>query len=350
MRKKLLRTFQGGIIQKIAALLVYFIGIAAVIIVLDWVDQALFAKTLQLATKNGIITQETLTKLQIFIDTRESFVLFPAIFIGVLCAFLCFLLIRWTSKQNWSWPITLPEAIEFRPAMRALGINTLNEEISFIKKYKPPVYTALSPFITEKANHIRARLYPFAHHNMLSVTSVFERCVGNRTLCLDYSDYEKLLEDAKTEFSLKESILIAEKNEELKTLYSTIALMGKNKELLETENSELKAELTEFKSKQQTISARESKAEKREKDKIPFWRVAAPVMNKLLAKATPETQYTRPQIQIAFEEELEDFPELKPVIATLLETPKKKEEGKPYDLEGWAMDAIRKGLGDYIKK
>lgn len=350
MRKRLLRTFQRGIIQKAAIMLVYFSSVVAVIILLDWVDQALFAKTLQLATKNGIITQDTLTKLQILIDTRESFVLFPIIFIGILCSILCFLLIRWTSKQNWSWAITLTDAIEFRPALRALGINTLTEEISFVKKYKPPVYIAHSPFIAEKVNHVRARLYPFAHNSSLSVIGVFERCIGNRTLCIDYSDYEKLLEETKTEFSLKESILIAEKSEELKILHSTLALISKNKELLENENAEFKTEIIDLKKKLQTISAREGKAEKREQDKIPFWCVAALVINKLLTEATLETRYTRPQIQVAFEKELVNFPELKSAIATLLETPKKKEDGKLYDLEGWAMDSIRKGLGEYIKK
>ena len=83
---------------------------------------------------------------------------------------------------------------------------------------------------------------------------------------------------------------------------------------------------------------------------MPFWRVAAPLVNRLIAEAEPGTQYTRPQIQAAFLQELEAFPELKPVIRDLLHTAKKQEEGTPYELDGWGMEAIRLALGDLAKK
>ena len=89
------------------------------------------------------------------------------------------------------------------------------------------------------------------------------------------------------------------------------------------------------------------KAAKRERDRIAFWRVAAPLVNDLLV--APDVEYTRPQIQQAFEDELERHPELKPTIKALLHTPKKEQEGTPYSLEGWGMALIREALGDSAK-
>ena len=72
-------------------------------------------------------------------------------------------------------------------------------------------------------------------------------------------------------------------------------------------------------------------------------------MNRLTAYAEPGTEYTRRQIQAAFLEELEKFPELKPAIQKLLATDKKKDAGTPYDLTGWGMEAIRSALGDFAQ-
>ena len=96
-----------------------------------------------------------------------------------------------------------------------------------------------------------------------------------------------------------------------------------------------------------TADAREGKADKRERDRIAFWRVAVPLVNDLLA--APDAEYTRPQIQQAFEDELERHPELKATIKALLHTPKKEQEGPPYSLEGWGMTLIREALGDRAK-
>ena len=109
-------------------------------------------------------------------------------------------------------------------------------------------------------------------------------------------------------------------------------------------------ENAEYKEKLRTIPGREGKAEKRENDRIPFWRVAAPLVNRLIAEAGPGTQYDRRQIQAAFLQELEGFPELKPAIRELLHTPNKQKESTPYELEGWGMEAIRLALGDLAKK
>lgn len=122
-----------------------------------------------------------------------------------------------------------------------------------------------------------------------------------------------------------------------------IAKLTEEKEELSTENAE-------FRQKLKTAPGREVKAEKRENDKVPFWRVAAPVVNRLIAESGEGTQYTRRNIQEAFLDELEKFPELKPIIQKLLHTPKKERENTPFALEGWGMDVIRSALGDLVKK
>jgi len=114
-------------------------------------------------------------------------------------------------------------------------------------------------------------------------------------------------------------------------------------------NEKLLKEKAELQRKQQTIPSRKGKTETSTIRRVPFWRVAGPLVNRLIAEAKSDTQYTRPKIQDAFLLDLENFPELKPVIQKLLATDKKEENGTPYDLEGWGMEAIRAALGDYAQ-
>ena len=137
---------------------------------------------------------------------------------------------------------------------------------------------------------------------------------------------------------------LQDQNDKLKA-----ALVLKEQDTLEMtqELARLREENAELFNKAKTADAREGKADKRERDRIAFWRVAAPLVNDLLA--TPDTEYTRPQIQQAFEDELERHPELKPTIKALLYTPKKEQDGTPNSLEGWGMTLIREALGDRAK-
>lgn len=102
--------------------------------------------------------------------------------------------------------------------------------------------------------------------------------------------------------------------------------------------------------KLQTLPGRQENTEKRERDRILFWRVAAPAVNALIAEATPGVQYSRPQIQAAFERELENAPELKTDIQKLLHTSRKEAQNTPFALDGWAMELMRSALGELARK
>jgi hypothetical protein len=62
---------------------------------------------------------------------------------------------RWAAKRNWSWPVTLPKAVEFRSAMEQLGIADPTDRIAFVRKHKLPVFIALSPLIGKQERRIR---------------------------------------------------------------------------------------------------------------------------------------------------------------------------------------------------
>ena len=96
-------------------------------------------------------------------------------------------------------------------------------------------------------------------------------------------------------------------------------------------------------------SRREVKAEKITVRRVPFWRVAAPLINRMIAEAQPSTQYSRGDIQAAFDAEVEKYPDLKNDIRKELHFFRQKEPISEFELAEWAMDAIRAGLGDLAK-
>lgn len=119
---------------------------------------------------------------------------------------------------------------------------------------------------------------------------------------------------------------------------------------LQKENADLKAENEESKSKLKTLAAREKKLDNREGSKIPFRRVAYPLVNRLIAQASLGDTYTRTEIQDEFMREMENYPELMDAICECLWTQKKAENETPFDLNGWAMEEIRAALADYAQK
>lgn len=149
--------------------------------------------------------------------------------------------------------------------------------------------------------------------------------------------------------SLAQSRIISTLETDIQELKGTNRQLQDDLQSCKEEKENLLRDFEGVKNQQRTASARETRNSNRESDRIPFWRVAGPLLNKMIAEASPNTRYTRPQIQEAFEEILEDYEDLKPDLQKLLETPKKVEDGTPFSLEGWAMDAIRSGLGEHAQ-
>lgn len=344
-----LNMFQRGILQKGATAFVYLASIGIGAFIIDWMDKRLFVRLAEEAQQRNILSPEATQGFIALIEARDSTTIFAIILVGLGCGFVGWLFMRWAAKRNWSWPVTLPKAVEFRAAMEQLGIVDPNDRIDFVRKHKLPIFIALSPLVGREAESVRAQLYVFAHHSSFSDKDVFERHIGKQTLCLDADDYQRLLEEHGQKTNLAYSARIAALEQDNTTLTGANSLHVAEIAKLTEENDKLLKDNAEFRQKLQTVPAREGSAESRETKRIPFWRVAIPVVNRLIGEARPETQYTRPQIQAAFLLELENFPELKPAIQVLLHTAKKERENTPFSLEGWGMEAIRSALGEFVQ-
>ena len=347
-----LNIFQRGILQKGAITFVYLVSIAIGAFILDWLDKRLFIRLAEEAQQRGILSPDASRGFTALIEARDGTTIFAIILVGLGCGFVGWLFMRWAAKRNWSWPVMLPRAVEFRSAMERLGIIDPDDRIAFVRKYKFPVFIAPNPIVGTEQKEIRVRLYAFAHNPSLGDNEVFERYAGKQALCLDADDYERLLEEHGPKTKSAYAARIAELEQSVTGLKAVNSLQSADIATLTEENKILSEENDDYRNKQRTAPGRGEVAENREIRRIPFWRVAAPLVNRLVAEAegAPGTRYTRPQIQKAFMEELEKFPELNPVIQPLLHTVTKEKENTPFALDGWAMEAIRSALGDLAQK
>lgn len=350
MQATKLNIFQRGILQKGVTVLVYFACIAVGAFFLDWLDKWFFVTLAESARSRGNLSPETTRSFITLIEARDSTVIFAIILVGLFCGFVGWLFMRWAAKRNWSWPVTLPRVVEFRAAMERLGIVDPDDRIAFVRKHKLPVFIAPAPIVGVEQASVRVQLYAFAHNSSFGDNEIFERYAGKQALCLDADDYERLLEEHGPRTKSAYAARIAELEQNVTDLKAVNSLQSADIANLTDEKKKLSEENDCYRGKQQTAPGRKGRAEKRENDRAPFWRVAAPLVNRLIVEAVPETQYTRPQIQKAFLEELESFPELKPTIQELLHTATKEKENAPFSLEGWGMEAIRSALGDLAKK
>jgi hypothetical protein len=345
-----LNILQRGILQKCATFLVYMVSVSAAALMIDWLDKGLFIHLAKEAQRQNLLSPEAARGFTILIEARDSIAIFYIVVVILACGFVVWLFMRWAATRNWSWSVIRPKAVEFRPAMEQLGIADPADRIAFVRKHKLSVFIALSPLIGKEHEAVRAKLYAFAHHSSLGDEGVFEQHTGKQTLCLDADEYERVLQEHGEHTALAYSARIVALERDVTDLKAVNSLQSADIGKLTEENKKLLAENAELRKKQQTVQGRKDKAEKRKNDIIPFWRVAIPLVNRLIAESTPGIQYTRPQIQDAFLQELENFPELEPAIQILLHTTKKAEDNTPFSLEGWGMESIRLALGDLAKK
>lgn len=345
-----LNFLQRGILQKCVTVLVYLVCAMSGAFLLDWLDKGSFLRIAEEALQKELISQDAFRGFSILIEARDSTMIFIIVLVGLSCAFVSWLFMKWAATLNWSWPTTLENAVELRPAMEQLGIADPADRIAFVRKHKLDVFIARSSLIGKEHRNVSAKLYAFAHHSSLGDEKAFAQYSGDQRLCLDAEQFEQILQEHNSQTASVYAAKIVELEQTVTELKVANSLQSDKITTLTQENSELHAEIAELQKKQQTARAREGKADKREADKMPFWRVTGPLVNRLIAEAEPGSQYTRPQIQDAFLQELENFPDLKPGIQTLLHTIKKEEDKTPFSLDGWGMELIRNELGDLVKK
>ncbi len=344
---KKLNTFQKGIWQKIFSLAVYGVCSVAVTYAIDRLIQHDINNALASLQKKADISEQSLHMLANILAERGFALASIIIFCSILLALVSWLIIRWAGNRNWSTPVILPCAVEFRSAMDRLGVQKPRDRFDIIEKFRIPLYITEKPLLEPENENVQARYYRHGAQADMRSLALLETLIGSQKLCLDAGDFDFLASEYKRTFGTVNSSALASLKDQNDKLKAALSIKEHDAHEADQELVRLREENAEIFNKAKTADAREGKADKRERDRIAFWRVAAPLVNDLLA--TPNTEYTRPQIQQAFEDELERHPELKPTIKALLHTPKKEQDGTPYSLEGWGMALIREALGDRAK-
>ena len=344
---KKLNTFQKGILQKYFSLATYGICVIATASAIAFLIKKDILKTLAAIQKQAGLSDQFLGMLTSALDERGFALASIIIFSSGLLALVSWFIVRWAGNRNWSTPVVLPTAVEFRSAMDRLGVQKPRDRFDIIEKFRIPLYLSEKPLLASENTDVQVRYYRHGAEADMRNIAMLETFIGCQKLCLDAGDFDSLASEYKRTFGMVNSSALASLKDQNDNLKAALALKEQDTLEMTQELARLREENSELFNKAKTTDAREGKADKRERDRIAFWRVAAPLVNDLLA--APDMEYTRPQIQQAFEDELERHPELKATIKALLHTPKKEQDGTPYSLEGWGMALIREALGDRAK-
>ncbi len=260
-----------------------------------------------------------------------------AIFVTLMIFLITIKVIKSSLKLNIVLPIELDKVIEFSKALEDLCKDEFTWQIEYIRHKKVNIYFYNKALLKDENNIKVKRLISYDDVDGLKNLN------GTKQLCLDYEDYDRLLKE-KYEF---EDFKISEEVTRLKAKLNDCEELSSK---LQEENTKMSEELEEVKKKNQTFLAREAKEKNQKQAKLPFYFLAYSTLKALEDRATAETKYTRPEIQKAFEEELDKNKDLKQGISALLQDFRLKKSINPYDLTGWAMEYLRDSLGDKVKK
>lgn len=297
--------FQRGILQKAAIVFACLGSLALGAFILNWVDKRLFIGTIRNAEHQGVISPDVFTRLQIFIAQSDNTTILTIIYIGLLCAGGGWLFMRWAAKRNWSWPVTLSQAVEFKSAMRRLGLVDPLEQIEFVRKHKISVFIALSPLLQEEHPDVRVKLYAFAHNSAFSDKDVFAFHAGRQTLCLDMADCERLVQERKQSLSLGESVVLAEKERELQSIKETVSSLIGDKHNLEVELAASQKKNARLEAQTKILPAQAGSRIDRLRIEGLQWAALIPTMARLMKEASAGKKYTMLELESAFAEEWE---------------------------------------------
>lgn len=318
--------------------------------IIDWIDKQWFIFIANTYVAHGKLSEKAANAFSIIINSRKDVHIAYIIFIIIIFGFICFIFIQRSAQLNWSASVTLEKVIEFRKAMEAIDIFKPEERIEFVIKNKLPLYISYTPILGIEQEQVNVKYYACSNYTYFISANTINTYTGEQRLCIEWNDYQYILKNYEYEKKSAYVSKIADLESSLANMKGTLSVLHQDIHTLEEEKKNLAEKNRELSQKLQTLPGREENTEKRARDRIIFWRVAAPLVNRLIAEAPPGMQYSRPQIQTAFERELETVPELKAAIQKLLHTSKKEAQHTPLALDGWAMELIRAALGDLAKK
>ena len=264
--------------------------------------------------------------------------------IALVVAF-SFWVMRQTLKLNLISKVSMPKIVEFSYAMQQLNVSKFDKQIDLLAEKKMPIFISDETLPPSYKESISVKRYLFLNNK-----EKLKSYNGDRRLCLNACDFESLLKEHKQISAYIESEKVEKLQKTVMSLEADKSQLYNENIGLQEQNTTLLAIIEKLENTLQTAPGREIVLDNRERNKIPLRRVAWPTINTLIATATLNTEYTRPQIQEAFLQELEKFPQLKPEIRNVLRTPDKERYNTPYSLKGWAMEEIRFMLGDLVQK
>ena len=167
--------------------------------------------------------------------------------------------------------------------MEKLGITDTDDRIDFVRKHYVPVYIAFKPITGFMRDKVKARLYAFSDSAPFGSRRIFNTYIGSQLLCLDERDYKYLLENFEQTSQLAQLAKIGSLEDTIASLKGTLSLQQDEIATLQKENTAIKTENEENKNRLRTLAGREKKIENRAESKIPFRRVAYPLINRLHA-------------------------------------------------------------------
>jgi hypothetical protein len=282
---KKLNIFQRGALQNLFTALVALLCCIVAGLVIYWLDKA---------------------RLHAADITVFDIIVVAALFTAISLAVL-----KFSTRANLVWSVTLPNALEFSSSLRKLGVLDLKEQMNFARKHKLSVFIADTPILGDEQENVRARVYPFVRNNLLVSETSFSSNIGKRTLCLDADAFGHLVEQNAKRFSLEESVALVEKEEEIRSLKGSLASLIEDKAQLESQKAELENSILDMKNRVQTQPAQEESRVERLRIERLQWAAFIPVMDRLMRNAPEGKKFTTRELEEAFAAEWEARPDLR---------------------------------------
>ncbi len=264
----------------------------------------------------------TIAAMVLFLLDRERFLnnasinVIDLVVIAALFTIVGIAVVKFSSRVNFTWSVTLPKVVEFSSALRKLKVLEHKKQIAFVREHKLSVFIAAAPILGDDKENVRAKLYPFVN-NILASESVFTNNIGRRTLCLDAEEYDRIAEEYRRRSLEEDSIAIAEKDDEIKKFKAAQASLIQ-------ENAALTKERNELRGKVRIQQAQEDTRIDRLRVERLLWAAYIPVMDRLMRDAAGK-QYTTREIEDAFKAEWEQRADLRKHMLRLA----KSEEANP---------------------
>lgn len=344
--------------QRLVLGLAYGFCVAFAIFFIDLVEKTRFIAAAQKELQQNKISQEVFGSVTAIINGAYILDSFLTILIVIGCLLAGRFILRRVAGLHWSRTITLSTAVEFSSAMRKMGKLDFEDQMACVYKHRLPVYIATTPLLEDQNEDIRAKLYPYAHNDILVLEDVLTKSIGKRLLCLDADDYDPVyLQHSQTDQAITLA-KIAELERDNNALKGVLSLKNDENKVLTEENATLKADNIDLNKKLKMVKPRKGKDDKGDFRKIPLWRVIIPLGDRLKAEAQSGDGYTRTQIQSEFLLELEKFPDIKEAVQELLwPTAEESEDDKDQVVDDktkrvpdWVINIIREDLQHLAKR